>query len=237
MSRLDRAPAILGHPLVRHAEQSGSDWLFMHSGEQDAYHPCFSERLLQEMRRGQEALRRRLAADADPQAGIHHLLLASDANVFNLGGDLALFATLIRARNRGRLLEYARRTRRGYALPDNVGFVVNLSRRRSFSPDAAFTLAPLTEKFVDGAPIFAVEVRSVEDYGPTAERAMARKRADYFSAGTLVVWDVDTLEGEAVRVFRASDPSNPVVFTRCDTAEAEPAVPGWSMSVADLFPE
>ena len=135
------------------------------------------------------------------------------------------------------LLEYARRTRHGYALPDNVGFVVNLSRRRSFSPDAAFTLAALTEKFVDGAPIFAVEVRSVEDYGPTAERAMARKRADYFSAGTLVVWDVDTLEGEAVRVFRASDPSNPVVFTRCDTAEAEPAVPGWSMSVADLFPE
>ncbi len=108
MSRLERAPTILGHPLVRHTEESGSDWLFMHSGDRDAYHPCFSERLLQEMRRGQEALRRRLAANADPQAGIHHLVLASEADVFNLGGDLALFATLIRAGNRGRLLEYAR---------------------------------------------------------------------------------------------------------------------------------
>ena len=108
MSRLDRAPSIIGHPLVRHAEESGSDWLFMHSGDHDAYHPCFSERLLQEMRRGQDAVRRRLATDADPQAGIHHLVLASDASVFNLGGDLALFATLIRTGNRGRLLDYAR---------------------------------------------------------------------------------------------------------------------------------
>ena len=108
MSRLERVPTILGHPLVRHAEESGSDWMFMHAGDRQAYHPCFSERLLQEMRRGQEALRRRLAADSSPQAGIHHLVLASDANVFNLGGDLALFATLIRSGNRGRLLEYAR---------------------------------------------------------------------------------------------------------------------------------
>lgn len=108
MSRLERAPTILGHPLVRHTEESGSDWLFMHSGSRDDYHPCFSERLLQEMRRGQDALRRRLAADTDPQVGIHHLVLASEADVFNLGGDLALFAALIRAGNRGRLLEYAR---------------------------------------------------------------------------------------------------------------------------------
>jgi DSF synthase len=35
-------------------------------------------------------------------------VLASDAEVFNLGGDLALFAQLIRSGNRGRLLEYAK---------------------------------------------------------------------------------------------------------------------------------
>jgi Uma2 family endonuclease len=135
------------------------------------------------------------------------------------------------------LLDYARQTKTGYALPDCVGFVVNLPRRRSFSPDAAFTLAPLTRKFVDGAPIFAAEVRSDEDYGPVAERAMARKRADYFAAGTLVVWDVDTLEGQVVRVFRASDPLQPVIYKRNEHAVAEPALPGWSMPVADLFPE
>jgi DSF synthase len=108
MSRPDRVATPIGQSLVRHAEESGSDWLYMHAGNGDAYHPCFSERLLQEMRRGQDGLRRRLAADNDPQAGIHHLVLASDANVFNLGGDLALFAALIRSGNRGRLLEYAR---------------------------------------------------------------------------------------------------------------------------------
>jgi Uma2 family endonuclease len=135
------------------------------------------------------------------------------------------------------LREYARRTKTGQALPDNVGFVVNLPRRRSFSPDAAFTLAPLTRKFVDGAPIFAAEVRSDEDYGPVAERAMARKRDDYFAAGTLAVWDVDTLVGEVVRVFRASDPTSPTVYARGTSADANPALPGWTMPVDDLFPE
>jgi DSF synthase len=80
----------------------------MHANAPGNYHPCFSERLLHDLRRCQEALRRRLAADPDPQARVHHLVLASDCDVFNLGGDLALFAQLIRAGERGRLLDYAR---------------------------------------------------------------------------------------------------------------------------------
>ena len=135
------------------------------------------------------------------------------------------------------LREHARRTKQGLAFADNVGFIVNLTNRRSFSPDVAFcTGTPLTRKFVDGAPAFAVEVRSDEDYGPAAERAMADKRADYFVAGTLVVWDVDVLKEEVVRVYRASDPTGPTTHRRGELAEAEPAVPGWSMPVADLFP-
>jgi hypothetical protein len=35
-----------------------------------------------------------------------------------------------------------------------------------------------------------VEVRSEGDYGPRAEQELARKRADYFEAGTRAVWDV-----------------------------------------------
>ena len=58
-------------------------------------------------------------------------------------------------------------------------------------------------KFGEGAPVFAVEVRSEGDYGPAAERAMAQKRADYFAAGTLVVWDVDLLSDEIVKSYRA----------------------------------
>lgn len=134
------------------------------------------------------------------------------------------------------LLAYAGRTNQGVALPDNVGFIVNLPHRRSFSPDAAFwTGARLTRNFPEGAPIFAVEVRSPEDYGARAENRMAQKRADYFAAGTQAVWDVD-LEGGAVRLHLASDPARPLVFAGGKTAHAEPVLPGWSMPVDDLFP-
>ena len=134
------------------------------------------------------------------------------------------------------LFDYTRATKRGVALPDNVGFIVNLPHRRSFSPDAAFwTGARLTRKFPEGAPIFAVEVRSPEDYGARAERRMAEKRADYFAAGTQAVWDVD-LEVGAVRLYLATDPARPLVFSRGETAHTEPVLPGWSMPVDDLFP-
>ena len=62
-----------------------------------------------------------------------------------------------------------------------------------------------------------------------------RKRVDYFAAGTQVVWDVDLLSDEVVKVYRASDPAHPTVYRRGEEAEAEPAVPGWSMPVNDLF--
>ncbi len=131
---------------------------------------------------------------------------------------------------------HARSTGVGRAYPDNTGFVVDLPNRKSFSPDAAYYLGPDTGgKFLEGAPIFAVEVRSEGDYGPAAEGEMATKRGDYFAAGTQVVWDVDVLRAEVVRVYRATDPDNPKVYRRRELAEAEPAVPGWTMPVDDLF--
>jgi Uma2 family endonuclease len=92
-------------------------------------------------------------------------------------------------------------------------------------------------RFPEGAPIFAVEVRSEHDYGPAAERAMQAKRADYFACGTLVVWDVDLLSADVIKVYRASDPEHPTIYRRGDMAEAEPAAPGWRMPVNDLFEE
>src|SRR5215211_1387303 len=118
------------------------------------------------------------------------------------------------------LREYERRTKSGYAFPDNVGFIVNLPHRRSFSPDAAFYVGELKGgQFLDGAPVFDVEVRSEGDYGARAEREMAAKRADYFAAGTLVIWDVDVLKEKVVRVYRASDSQNPKVYRSGEIAE------------------
>ena len=130
---------------------------------------------------------------------------------------------------------YQKATGRGVAIGDNTAFVVNLPHRKSFSPDAAFYNGKLTMKFNDGAPIFAVEVRSDGDYGPRAERQMAAKRTDYFAAGTLIVWDVDLLSDDVVRVYRAAEPTTPTLYRRGQLAEAEPALPGWTMPVDDLF--
>jgi Uma2 family endonuclease len=64
---------------------------------------------------------------------------------------------------------------------------------------------------------------------------MRAKQADYFACGTRVVWDVDVLREQVIRVYRASDPDHPTIYRRGDLAEAEPAVPGWHMPVDSLF--
>jgi Uma2 family endonuclease len=134
------------------------------------------------------------------------------------------------------LMQHEQTVGGGYAFPDNVGFLVDLSDRGSFSPDAAWYTGPMIDMgFVEGAPAFAVEVRSESDYGPAAERAIAQKIVDYFAAGALVVWDVDLLDADVVRKFTVDRPTTPVVFRNGDTADAEPAVPGWRMPVATLL--
>lgn len=124
----------------------------------------------------------------------------------------------------------------GVAVNDNAGFIVALPHRESFSPDAAWFSGALPGmKFFDGAPAFAVAVRSEGDYGKTAEDELAAKRRDYFAVGTLVVWDVDLLSDDVVRVYRADAPDHPTIYRRGEQAEAEPAVPGWHFPVDDLF--
>jgi Uma2 family endonuclease len=121
-----------------------------------------------------------------------------------------------------------------FAYGDNVGFAVpELSTgRESFSPDAAYYTGPPPAdamRFVPGPPDFAAEVRSEGDYGPTAEAALAAKRAEYFEAGTRVVWDVDPVAG-VVRRYRPGEPA-PAVFAAGQQADAEPAVPGWQLTI------
>lgn len=134
------------------------------------------------------------------------------------------------------LKSYEKQTGTGRAFTDHVGFLVDLPNRKSFSPDASFfTGERAGMKFLNGAPVFAVEVRSETDYGPKAEREIASKRADYFAAGTKVVWDVDLLGETQIRSYSSDDPDNPERFGRGEIADAEPALPGWRFEVDDLF--
>ena len=137
------------------------------------------------------------------------------------------------------LRSHAKSTGKGVAHADGIGFAIPElpSGRESFSPDASYYVGPLPKnrmRFIEGAPTFAVEVRSENDYSPAAEAEIAAKRADYFAAGTLVVWDVDPV-AETVTAYRAADPRKPVVYRKGDVADAEPAVQGWRMPVNQIF--
>jgi Uma2 family endonuclease len=139
-----------------------------------------------------------------------------------------------------RLLMYAQQTGVGIARGDNVGYALPRqlrSGRQTFSPDASYYVGPLPAnrmKFIEGAPTFAVEVRSEGDYTPAAQREIAAKRADYFEAGTLAVWDVDPV-AQTVTLYPSAAPTQPIVFRAGDIAHAEFAVPGWTVAVSEIF--
>jgi len=139
------------------------------------------------------------------------------------------------------LRAHVRATKRGKAHADGVGYAIPplpVSGRESFCPDASYHEWPRAARpmrFVNGTPRFAAEVRSENDYGPAAEAEIAAKRDDYFEAGTLVVWDVDPLAREVRNWVRGA--SGPVVFMPGQVANAEPAVPGWTITVEDVFAE
>jgi Uma2 family endonuclease len=138
-----------------------------------------------------------------------------------------------------KLREYAKQTGQSTAYPDGIGYAVPElpSGRESFSPDASYYVGarPANRmRFMEGPPTFAVEVRSENDYGEAAEENMAAKRADYFAAGTLFVWDVDPL-AKCIHVYRATNPAQRSTYRRGEVAEAEPAVPSWRVAVDEVF--
>ena len=137
------------------------------------------------------------------------------------------------------LWDYEKQVGVGEVHTSTLGYVVPrlASGRESFCADASYYVGPFPDNpmhFIEGPPTFAVELRDEGDYGPAAEAAMAAKRADYFEAGTLVVWDVDPV-AELIHAYRSDDPNQPVTFARGDVAEAEPAAPGWRIAVDAVF--
>lgn len=97
---------------IQHDSSNDSHWCFMHAQQaysDSTYRPCFSPRLLRELRLfAQQTIDHIAQATDESDAHLAHIVLASDGHVFNLGGDLELFSQLIRARDRDGLLRYAR---------------------------------------------------------------------------------------------------------------------------------
>lgn len=108
--------------------RSAAHWCFMHrhtGAPGPGARPCFTIELLEELRHYQLAVANRVQRDAAggaSEAALHHLVLGSDADVFNLGGDLALFCDLIRSQDRDALAAYARQcVAVAYAFHANLG--------------------------------------------------------------------------------------------------------------------
>lgn len=105
--------ADLGAIRITHDPSSAAHWCHMHSSQafrDPSYRPCFSPRLLRELRLfAREAIEgcEATAAAAGDAPALSHIVIGSDAHVFNLGGDLGLFVQLIRERDREGLLRYA----------------------------------------------------------------------------------------------------------------------------------
>lgn len=137
------------------------------------------------------------------------------------------------------LHDYAEAVQCGATYTGKMAFTVPelSSGRESFSPDASYYDGPLPSNemdFIDGPPKLAVEVRSKSDYRSAAEQSLGAKRADYFEAGTAVVWDVDPVN-EVVRKYQRDLPDQATVFSHGQEADAEPALPGWRMGVEGIL--
>ncbi len=109
--------------------------------------------------------------------------------------------------------------------------VVQLSPEKGRGPDFAFYLY---ERFPERKrppgripamfPDFAVEVLSKSN----TKKEMARKRREYFAAGTRLVWEVD-LKKQTVAVYR--EPEQGQVFGIDDTLSGEDVLPGFTISI------
>lgn len=95
---------------LRVVEEAARDvyWCHMHADAIPGKRACFSMQLVNDILAYQRSLGGRLKSRGQTNGQVPHIVLASDGDAFNLGGDLDLFCRMIRAGNREGLLEYAR---------------------------------------------------------------------------------------------------------------------------------
>ncbi len=80
------------------------------------------------------------------------------------------------------------------------------------------------------APDLVVEVLSP---GDTAEE-LRRKRANFFAAGSVRIWQIDPLR-ETAETFDPAAPDMPTAVPADGTLDAGAALPGFRVNLADLF--
>jgi len=109
MSMIEKLHRTRPYPTLRvESDPAGAcHWMYMHADIGRGVRPCFRTELMDDMWSFLSSIT--LREDQRASGRLRHVVLASTAPAFNLGGDLELFARLIRENNRERLLAYARR--------------------------------------------------------------------------------------------------------------------------------
>ncbi|MGV8959003.1 MAG: crotonase/enoyl-CoA hydratase family protein [Stenotrophomonas sp.] len=109
MSMIEKLPVRRPYSTIRVDSSATGDahWLYMHADAAPGVRPCCRPEMLDEMWNFMSALTH--PATPHNRGQLRHFVLASEANAYNLGGDLDLFTRLIRAGNREHLLAYAKR--------------------------------------------------------------------------------------------------------------------------------
>src|SRR5437899_5498889 len=130
-----------------------------------------------------------------------------------------------------------------FVIPNNLGYVTGeagfyeLPGGTVRGPDVSFTSWDRlpgrrrpAEPIPLGGPEFVVEVLSPSN----TKREMALKRDEYFRGGVRLVWELDPRQ-RTVRVYTALDHYQD--FTAADTISGDPVLPGFTLSLHDLFAE
>lgn len=133
--------------------------------------------------------------------------------------------------------EFARSRRLGVAtVPDGL---YRMAPGLLFAPDVAFVSwgrhpdRRVQQVAVAGmVPDLAVEVLSESN----TRAEMDRKRRDYLASGTLSVWIVDPRK-RTIAVYDHRDAETPRLFQESDAIEMAEILPGFRLSLAELFGE
>jgi len=123
---------------------------------------------------------------------------------------------------------------RGKVYTGDASFKLRASSLSLVGIDVAYVSAELRAKtpkgrrVVEGVPILAVEILSPSD----VHADWTEKVQEYLDVGVALVWIVDP-DFETVTVYRPD--AEPVSFNKQQELTAEPHLPGFRVSVAELF--
>ena len=129
---------------------------------------------------------------------------------------------------------YIRREKLGRSFTTGTGFVISTNPDTVLAPDIAFVstkrlnLISRREGYFPGVPDLAVEVISPNDRYSEVEGKVKL----WLQHGTRMVIVLDP-RTETLKVYRS--PSDVQILTRENTLKGGDVVPGWTLSLAELF--